>query len=233
MGQFLTTMVQFLSAVPAPIAYALAAVWVGMESAGIGVPIEPMMLFIGSLSAQAGHGINFFVATGVVALGCLVFATIAYVIGRTLGTQAIARVGHFVGLTDERAAHIELWLRHRGLFGVLVARVTPVVRTFGSYVMGAADVPFPRFVFGTCVGSVIYCGVWIFVGHLLGTSYTRVLGAVSQYQWIAVTAVALVVVGYVVLHYFWGRMGMRRIDAHFHHHMAAATAPVASNAKLE
>jgi membrane protein DedA with SNARE-associated domain len=44
-------LIQILGSVPAFLVYVIAAVWMGLESAGIGVPIEPMMLFVGSLAA--------------------------------------------------------------------------------------------------------------------------------------------------------------------------------------
>ena len=41
MEQLFTQAISIMSAVPSPLVYLIAALWVGIESAGIGVPIEP------------------------------------------------------------------------------------------------------------------------------------------------------------------------------------------------
>src|SRR5689334_2688720 len=116
MEQLFTQAISIMSAVPSPLVYLIAALWVGIESAGIGVPIEPMMLFVGSLATH--NSVNLALTIAVVTLGCFACATIAYFIGRRAGTAAVADVGRFVGLNRERADHLELWLRHRGALGV-------------------------------------------------------------------------------------------------------------------
>ena len=71
-----------------PLVYLIVAVWVGVESAGIGLPIEPMMLFAGSLATQGK--ISVVLTVLITSLGCLAFAGLAYVIGRREGTTAIS-----------------------------------------------------------------------------------------------------------------------------------------------
>lgn len=222
MGQLITTLLQTLGGLPGPLIYLFVAVWVGMESAGIGVPIEPVMLFAGSLAAQPEHPISGVVAIVATVAGCLVFATVAYLIGARVGTKAIGRVGRFIGLTEERADHIEYWLRRRGFPGIVIARVIPVVRTFGSYVMGAADVPFPQFAVGTVVGSTVYCGFWILLGSVLGRHYLDALAVFGRYQNYFLVAVAIVVIGYAVVHHVLGQMAMRQMAASWERNVAMA-----------
>lgn len=211
--------------VPVPLIYLIAAVWLGLESAGIGVPIEPMLLFVGSLATHA-NVVNPWVATASTALGCVAFATGAYFVGKRVGTRAITRVGRFIGLNQQRADHIELWLRHRGAVGVFIARETPMVRTFGSYIMGAADVPLPKFLLGTLAGSLLYCGAIIGIGAALG--YERPLRALDAIGWKGIAVVAAVIVVYAILHHFWGRLTLRRIQLHYARHHRASPAPTAT-----
>ncbi len=81
MTNLVNHLIQILGSVPALLVYLIAAVWMGLESAGIGVPIEPMMLFIGSLAAGTHPHIFLPLAILCAALGCLLFAFIAYTIG--------------------------------------------------------------------------------------------------------------------------------------------------------
>ena len=229
MEQLFSNLITFMSSVPLPLVFIILAGWVGAESAGIGVPIEPMMLFTGSLAAQSQNHIvetaAFIVSA---ALGCLIFATIAYEIGKRVGTTAITKVGHFVGLNQTRADHIELWLRHRGALGILIARETPMVRTFGSYIMGAADIPLPVFALSTFAGSLIYCGLWIILGHILGANYAQALGYLGKIGTPGILIAAGVILVVIVLHHFAGRFGFRRIKRHYLRHGPSAV--VASGA---
>jgi membrane protein DedA with SNARE-associated domain len=207
-----------LAAVPAIAIYAICAAWLGIESAGVGVPIEIILLFEGSLVAQ--QKVNLVLAIVCCSLGCLLFASIAYIIGRRAGAVAVARVGRYVGLNQTRAEHIELWLRHRGALGVFIARVTPMVRTYSSYIMGAAEIAIPSFVLGTFVGSLLYNGVFITLGMVLGRDYAKPLHYLDDLGFTGVAIAALAVLLLLVLHHFWGRLTLRSIARHFHRHHA-------------
>jgi membrane protein DedA with SNARE-associated domain len=214
--QFVTQLLKFLGEVPAPLVYLIGAVWVGLESSGIGLPIEPMMIFLGSLAAQ-GH-VNLVLSIVVLSLGCLAFASLAYAIGKRAGTLAITRVGHYIGLTPERADHIELWLRQRGAPAVFIARETPIVRTFGSFIMGAADVPLQLFALGTLAGALVYDGVWTVLGFALGARYKVILDAFDRYKFVGLLAVVLIVAVVVAAHHLVGARALQRLEAYFHRH---------------
>jgi membrane protein DedA with SNARE-associated domain len=223
------SIIAFMGQVPAPLIYVIAGVWLGLESAGIGLPIEPMLLFVGSLAAQGAQtGINPLLAVLATCVGCLVFSSVAYWIGKRAGTTAISRVGRYVGLTQARADHIELWLRHRGFLGVLIVRETPMLRTYGSFVMGAADVPLPAFLLGTLTGALVYCGAFIALGAKLGENYRVPLRYLDQFGEPGIVALLIIAVVLLVLHHFWGRLSLRRLARHFHlhHHLQHVPATV-------
>jgi membrane protein DedA with SNARE-associated domain len=222
--QIVTHLLNLLGQVPAPLVYLIAAIWIGLESAGIGIPIEPMMLFLGSMAAQGD--INLPISILDLAVGCLIFSSLAYLIGRRGGTAAITRLGRYVGLTPMRADHIELWLRQRGLPAIFLARLTPMVRTYGSFAMGAAEVPRPAFVLGTFTGAVVYCSIWTVLGDILGARYEEVLGAFDRFKFIGIAAMALIIAVLILAHHFWGRFTLHRIAEYFHQHHAKHKVPV-------
>ena len=218
--QFIQHILQVMGTVPAAAVYGIIAVWVGLESSGIGVPIEPLMLFAGSLTVQAKADVSLILTILAAALGCLIFSAAAYLIGDRLGTQAITRVGRYVGLTQTRADHIELWLRHRGILGVFIARETPMVRTYGSFIMGAAKIGLPTFLLGTAVGSLLYCALVTIIGAALGQNYAQAIEFFAHFGTIGAVVVVVVLVGVLVVHHFWGRLTLHRIALHFHRHHA-------------
>lgn len=218
MEQFIQHILQMMGSVPAVAVYGIIAVWVGLESSGIGLPIEPLMLFAGSLATQPQSAVNLIVVILAASAGCLIFSSAAYLIGDRLGTGAIARVGRYVGLTQARADHIELWLRHRGMLGVFIARETPMVRTYGSFIMGAAKIGMPTFLLGTGVGSLLYCGIVTAIGAALGKNYAAAFGFFERLGTVGVVAVIAVLLAVPVIHHFWGRLTLHRIALHFHRH---------------
>ncbi|HEX6123047.1 MAG TPA: DedA family protein, partial [Ktedonobacterales bacterium] len=223
-------LLNILGQVPAPLVYLIAAIWIGLESAGIGIPIEPMMLFLGSLAARGDISLPLSILD--LAVGCLIFSSLAYLIGRRGGTAAITRLGRYVGLTPVRADHIEWWLRQRGLPAIFLARLTPMVRTFGSFAMGAAAVPRLAFAVGTFTGAIVYCAIWTILGDILGARYEAVLGAFDRFKFIGIAAMALIVAVVVVAHHFWGRLTLHRIAEYFHHHHGKHKTPVTPEAML-
>ena len=231
MTNLVNHLIDILGTVPALLVYLIAAVWMGLESAGIGVPIEPMMLFVGSLAAGLHPHIFLPLAILAATLGCLVFSVIAYKIGERAGTPAIARVGRYVGLNQTRADHIELWLRHRGALGVFVARETPMVRTYGSFIMGAARIPIRTFLIATFLGSLVYTTIFITLGEVLGANYRAPLGWLDSHVGAGDAVIVIAVIAALLaLHHFWGRFARYRLALHYRIHLVAGQIPMSTMA---
>ncbi len=231
MTNLVNHLIELLGSVPALLVYLIAAVWMGLESAGIGVPIEPMMLFVGSLAAGLHPHISLPIAILSVTLGCLLFSLGAYIIGERAGTTAIARLGRYVGLNQARADHIELWLRHRGAVGVFIARETPMVRTYGSFIMGAARLPLRTFLIATFLGSLLYSTIFIALGEALGANYRAPLSWLDEHVGAgAILLVIAAVIALVLLHYFWGRFARYRLALHYRRHRMVDQLPVSTPA---
>ena len=214
MEQIATHVIGALATVPVALIYVIAAAWVGVESDGIGLPVEPVMLFVGSLAA-AGH-VNVPFAILATGLGCAALGTISFVLGRRYGSKLVSRVGHFVGLTPARADHLELWLRHRGLLGIILLRMTPLVRSFSSFICGTADISPASFALGTFVGSAVYSGAWIVLGFFLGEDYRAPLHFLDQLGPRGILIALGVVLVLFLLHRLAGRFAFLRLALHFH-----------------
>jgi membrane protein DedA with SNARE-associated domain len=214
--QLATQVIGALATVPVALIYVISAIWVGIESDGIGVPVEPVMLFVGSLAA-AGHVILpvAILATGV---GCVVLGTVSFMLGRRYGPKVLSRFGRFVGLTPARADHLELWLRHRGLLGIILLRMTPLLRSFSSFICGTAEISPARFAIGTFIGSAVYSGAWIVLGFFLGEDYRAPLHFLDQLGVRGLLIALGVVLVLVVLHRLAGRFAWLRVALHFHRH---------------
>jgi membrane protein DedA with SNARE-associated domain len=225
MDHLVTQLVQFIKTTDSFfVVYLVSGVWVGMESLGIGLPIEPLLLLLGAAVSQ--RHLNPFLAItlalGAASLGALLGALAGYSIGRRAGPE-IVRVGRFVGLNQTRANHVEFWLRSRGTPGVFAARFVPVLRGLAPYVLGASQEPLSPFLAGTIAGALGYNGIWVIAGFALGDHYQQALDFFNRYGLLALTIAIVVITILVVLRLLWVRFVWRRITAHFHRHNAPVT----------
>lgn len=213
--QLVTSILTLLGNVPLPLVYAIVAVWIGIDCAGIPLPMEPVLLFAGALGATGRASAALAILSAV--LGSLALASLAYHLGRRFGAPAITRVGRRIGFTQARADHMELWLRHRGVLGVIFASIAPGIRTFSAYMMGIAEVPHMTFLFGVFVGTVIYSSIWIMVGQTLGANYRAPLRYLDRIGLFGIALAAIVAGTAILLHHLWGQHARQRVAAHFHH----------------
>jgi membrane-associated protein len=220
MSQYVTSALDYLHSAPPLAVYGIIFLWMLVEGVGIGVPIEPMLLFVGALSARSDlveTALLFGLGAGIALLGTLTGASIGYLIGRGAGPH-LAQVGKYIGLTQERIDHMELWLRRRGFMGVFVARIIPLLRGFSPYVIGASRMAFPIFVAGTLAGAVVYETIWTGLGVYFGDNYQAALGYLDQFGYQGVAILVLAFLLYFVLHYLWAHLSFLRLAAHWRRH---------------
>ena len=141
---------------------------------------ELVMLYAGAVAAgvfASAHHVSLFGAH--IGFGAGAFVVLA--LAGTLGYLAGAIVGWAIGLygwrqihvTPERFARAERWFARWGKVGVLVGRVTPVVRSFVSIPAGALRMPLAPYTLLTLVGSAIWAFGIAGIGYGLGSSYKR------------------------------------------------------------
>jgi membrane protein DedA with SNARE-associated domain len=100
-----------------------------------------------------------------------------------------------------------------------------MVRTYGSFMMGAAKINLPTFLLGTAAGSLLYCGVVTIIGAALGKNYVSAIEYFQQFGTIGAIVVVVILVTILVIHAFWGRLTLYRIALHFHRHHAQHKPP--------
>ena len=118
--------------------------------------------------------------------GRLLAATVAFGRERALGP---ATVGRLIGERTERK--VEDFVEHYGAWGVIVARVSPVISTDAvSFAAGLVGMRFPRFIFATAVGTLPLTALVAWLGEDVDRLQTGLV-------WISVISVAAFV-AYVI-----------------------------------
>ena len=160
------------------------------------IPSEVVLPFAGFTAAQGD--LNAVAAWAWATAGSLVGAALFYVLGRRL---TFDRLHHLAGkrwfvLFSQRDLDrgFGFFDRH-GSVVVLVGRFIPFVRSVVSVPAGLDEMPWPRFLVLTGVGSGLWNAAFVGAGYWLGEDYEQV----QQY----VAPASTVVVGLIVLLLGW------------------------------
>ena len=144
-------------------------------------------------------------------LGYFAGSLIGWAIGRYGGRPLLERRGRWFHLTPEKLDRAERWFVKWGNFGVLVGRVTPVVRSFVSIPAGVFRMPLAPYSLFTIVGSAVWAFVIAGVGYGLGTRYNKFH---HSFRYAEYAIVAGVLLGAAYLIYRWSKAARvsRRAD---------------------
>ena len=173
---------------------------------------ELVMLYAGAVAAGAfsaangvtlfgsriGSGAGAFVALALAGtLGYLAGSLVGWAIGRWGGRPLLERHGRWFHLSPARLDRAEAWFDRWGPLGVLIGRVTPVVRSFVSIAAGILEMPLGIYTVLTLVGSAIWAFAFAGAGYGLGKSYSGFDHGFHYVEYVVVAGI-LVALAYLV-----------------------------------
>ncbi|MER5951441.1 DedA family protein [Streptomyces sp. NPDC001904] len=150
---------EWLDTIPAVAIYALVAGVIGLESLGIPLPGEIVLVSAALLSSQHGD-INPVVLGACASAGAVIGDSIGYAIGRKGGRPLLAKLGakfpkHFGPAhvaTAERS--FEKW----GMWAVFFGRFIALLRIFAGPLAGVLHMPYWKFLIANFLGGVVWAG---------------------------------------------------------------------------
>jgi membrane protein DedA with SNARE-associated domain len=210
------TLLQFLHV----FGYLAVVVFVGLESVGIPLPGESILI-AASLYAGSTHRLNIVAVTAVAAVAAIAGDNVGYAIGRRGGTRLLARYGRYVRLTESRLAVGRYLFRRHGGKVVFFGRFIGVLRTYAAFLAGANGMPWRGFMAANAAGGLIWAVLCAVGAYLLGNAAAGV-GTLVTVLGIGVTA-ALTIVTAVFTHRSFPKLEARA--------RAEATAPGAESVR--
>ncbi|MEV3859971.1 DedA family protein [Streptomyces sp. NPDC050095] len=150
---------EWLDTIPAVAIYALVAGVIGLESLGIPLPGEVVLISAALLASQHGD-INPVVLGVCATAGAVIGDSIGYAIGRKGGRTLLAKMGrkfprHFGPAhvaTAERS--FEKW----GMWAVFFGRFIALLRIFAGPLAGVLHMPYWKFLTANFLGGVVWAG---------------------------------------------------------------------------
>jgi membrane protein DedA with SNARE-associated domain len=147
--------------------YGIAAVVVilGLESLGLPLPGETVLIFASILTARGRIPIEKLILFAW--LAAVIGDNIGYLIGRLLGRRLLLKYGARIGLNAERFDRIEAMFRRYGALTVAAARFIAGLRQLNGVVAGILGMDWRKFLFFNALGGAIWVCIWVIGVHLL------------------------------------------------------------------
>jgi membrane protein DedA with SNARE-associated domain len=177
-----------------PAASEVVMLYAGAVAAGVFPGTHHISIF----GAKVGFGIGAFIVMALAGtLGYFAGALIGWWIGVRGGRPLLESRGRWLHVNTESLDRAEVWFRRWGNFGVLVGRVTPVVRSFVSIPAGIFKMPLAPYALYTIVGSAVWAFAIAGVGYGLGSSYKSFDNGFKYVEY-AIVAGVLALVAYLI-----------------------------------
>jgi membrane protein DedA with SNARE-associated domain len=179
--------------------YAAVGLVIGLESMGIPLPGETMLV-LSAIYAATHSDLHISGVIAAAALGAILGDNVGYWLGREFGYPLLLRYGRYVGLSETRIKLGQyLFLRHGGKV-VFFGRFIAVLRVLAAFLAGVNRMEWKSFLIANAAGGVLWSVVYGLGAYLFGSALFHAQRPVT---------IALVVVGLVIV-----AVALRYVRAH-------------------
>ena len=174
----------------------------------LGMVLEAVIIVIPSEAILATGGIlasrgvfSFFGAFLIGLVGSVFCAIIIYFMGYFGGRPFIRKFGKYFFMKEEDIERSDSWFLRYGMFGALIGRNFPIIRTLISLPIGIMRMSFFKFLIFTIIGSVPWTFLFVYLGYALGNSWIYVSAKIS---WLKLPIKILLT--FIVIFYFYKKI---------------------------
>lgn len=114
-------------------------------------------------------------------LGAVAGGVVGYVLGRYGGLPALKRYGHRLRVKQETLERTQATIRGNGIKLVFIAQFLPFLRQLKGVAAGAADMPWPAYMFANVLGSSVWALAWGGGSYMLGARVSGLRELVSEH----------------------------------------------------
>ncbi|GHD31452.1 DedA family protein [Streptomyces galbus] len=181
---------EWLDTVPAVAVYAVVGLVIGLESLGIPLPGEIILVSAALMASQHG-GINPFILGACATVGAVVGDSIGYAIGRKGGRPLLAWLGrkfprHFgEGHVATAERSFEKW----GMWAVFFGRFIALLRIFAGPLAGVLHMPYWKFLIANVLGGIVWAGGTTAVIYSVGVVAESWL---KRFSWLGLVLAVLI-----------------------------------------
>jgi membrane protein DedA with SNARE-associated domain len=153
------------------------ALLIGLESMGIPLPGETVLVMASLHAGHRGESIAPVIAAAVA--GAIIGDNIGFYLGRELGFRFLLRFGRYLGITDSRIKLGQyLFMRH-GAKVVFFGRFFAILRCLAAFLAGVNQLSWPRFLLANAAGAIVWATIFGLGAYFFGRQFTHVIGPLS------------------------------------------------------
>jgi membrane protein DedA with SNARE-associated domain len=143
-----------------------------MGIAGVPLPDEIFMTFIGYLSSEGQLNLYFTYFSALA--GSMGGITLSYGLGRRFGYPLLKRYGSRLFITRRRLRITQFLFRKYGNWVLFFGYFIPGVRHLTAYMAGISKLSYTRFGLYAYCGAIVWCATFIGLGYVLGANWELV-----------------------------------------------------------
>lgn len=185
---------QDLTGLLAHYGYLAVVVLVGLESMGVPLPGETMLI-TAAVYAGSTHRLHIALVILAAAAGAILGDNLGYFIGREGGFRLLRRSGYRVGISEARLRLGEYLFRRYGGRVVFFGRFVAVLRALAALLAGVNRMPWPRFLAFNAAGGFCWAILYGIGGYAFGRELDRVTG---PFRWVLVVLAVAATIGFLV-----------------------------------
>ncbi|MGK5640685.1 DedA family protein [Streptomyces sp. URMC 126] len=188
---------EWLESVPAVAVYLLVGGVIGLESLGIPLPGEIVLVSATLMAATQDH-INPYILGACAVAGAIIGDSIGYLIGRKGGKPLLEWLGrkfpkHF---GPHHVATAERSFQKWGMWAVFVGRFIALLRIFAGPLAGVLHMPYWKFLIANVLGGIVWAGGTVALIYTVGKAAEEWIG---KFSWVGLLAAVLFGVGSFVV----------------------------------
>lgn len=157
------------------------------------IPSELIMPSAGFAAARGDLSLPLVILMGV--LGSVIGTLPLYYIGRAFGEERLVawadRHGKWLTLSGQDIRRADDWFDRHGAKAVLFGRLVPGIRSLLSLPAGMSEMPMPKFLIYSAIGSGLWSTALAYAGYVLGENYDRVEQYISPVSKIVLVGLAV------------------------------------------
>ncbi|OBK51636.1 DedA family protein [Mycobacterium sp. 1081908.1] len=179
-----------LQSIPPLLVYLVVGGVVGVESLGIPLPGEIVLVSAALMSSHHDLAVNPIGVGGAAVIGAVIGDSIGYSVGRRYGLPLFDRLGrrfpkHF---GPGHVALAEKLFNRWGVRAVFFGRFIALLRIFAGPLAGALKMPYPRFLAANVSGGICWAGGTTALVYFAGMAAERWL---ERFSWIGLVVAVL------------------------------------------
>lgn len=182
--------------------YGYFAVFVGIFLEDFGMPVPGETLLVSAAAFAGQDALNIWMIAGFAWIAAVLGDNVGFLIGHSGARALLAHHGRRIGITAERLAKVDRFVKRYGAPVIIFARFVVIARQLNGIAAGSLGMPWWRFLIFNCIGAALWVGFWSTLAYWLGKKIFVLTEAVRHATPLAI-AVAVVAALAVAAYVWW------------------------------